>query len=179
MPQKKNPDVAEIHARKSARVIGQPRCRAHAVEGLPMLTTAICRRTRSASSNSADTVRACLRPQWLRCSRHERRTPTCAEATASDPTLLATVCRLSRAVRECRCRGSAPHRREVVARAEKKQRALNQLSLAELQSIDETFSSDVLEIIFSHESDGRRNLIGAPGTAKCANTRTLVVLIIK
>jgi len=45
MPQKKNPDVAELTRGKSARVIGNLVSLLTLLKGLPMTTAAICRRT--------------------------------------------------------------------------------------------------------------------------------------
>ena len=51
-----------------------------------------------------------------------------------------------------------------MALAEKKQRALNELSLGELQSIDKNFAADALETFSLEKAMERRNLTGAPGT---------------
>jgi len=52
----------------------------------------------------------------------------------------------------------------AVALAEKSGKALNELTLAELRSVDKTFSADVMGVFDLKKAMGQRNLIGAPGT---------------
>ena len=52
----------------------------------------------------------------------------------------------------------------VVALAEKTGKPLDQLTLAELQSVDQTFGRDALGVFDLERAMSRRNLTGAPGT---------------
>jgi argininosuccinate lyase len=52
----------------------------------------------------------------------------------------------------------------VVALAEKIGRPLNQLTLAELQTVDQTFARDALGVFNLKTAMAKRNLTGAPGT---------------
>ena len=165
MPQKKNPDVAELTRGKSARVIGNLVALLTLLKGLPMTYNRDLQEDKERIFDSADTVRACLRLMAAMFENTSVNAESCRTA-ASDPTLLATdladyLVRKGRPFREAHHAVGA-----VVALAEKKKRALNQLSLAELQSIDENFSSDVLETFSLAKAMERRNLTGAPGTAE-------------
>jgi argininosuccinate lyase len=165
MPQKKNPDVAELTRGKSARVIGNLVSLLTLLKGLPMTYNRDLQEDKERLFDSADTVRACLRLMAAMFENTSVNADVC-RCAASDPTLLATD------LADYLVRKGMPFRQahhvvgEVVARAEKKQRALNQLSLAELQLVDENFSSDVLEIFSLTKAMERRNLTGAPGTAE-------------
>ena len=56
----------------------------------------------------------------------------------------------------------------VVALAEKSGKPLNQLSLAQLQSVDKKFGRDALKVFNLQSAMARRNLTGAPGTKQLA-----------
>ena len=56
----------------------------------------------------------------------------------------------------------------VVALAEKTGKPLNQLTLAELQSVDKTFGRDALGVFNLKTAMAKRNLTGAPGTKEVA-----------
>jgi argininosuccinate lyase len=51
-----------------------------------------------------------------------------------------------------------------VALAEKRDKPLTRLSLAELQSVDKRFGRDALTVFDLKRAMARRNLVGAPGT---------------
>jgi argininosuccinate lyase len=165
MPQKKNPDVAELTRGKSARVIGNLVALLTLLKGLPMTYNRDLQEDKQRLFDSADTVRACARLMAGMIENTTVNAEACRTA-ASDPTLLATD------LADYLVRKGTPFRQahhvvgEVVALAEKKHRPFNQISLAELQSIDENFSSDVLEVFSLAKAMNRRNLIGAPGTSE-------------
>jgi argininosuccinate lyase len=85
-------------------------------------------------------------------------------AAASDPVLLATD------LADYLVRKGMPFRQahhvvgSVVALAERSEKPLNKLSLAELQSVDKTFGRDALGVFDLKRAMARRNLVGAPGT---------------
>jgi len=56
----------------------------------------------------------------------------------------------------------------VVALAEKTGKPLNQLTLAELQTIDKTLGRDALSVFNLERAMAKRNLTGAPGTKEVA-----------
>ncbi len=163
MPQKKNPDVAELTRGKSARVIGNLVSLLTLLKGLPMTYNRDLQEDKERLFDSADTVRACLRLMAAMCENISVNADAC-RAAASDPTLLATD------LADYLVRKGMPFREAhhvvggVVALAEKKGRALNELSLAELQSVHKSFSADALEAFSLAKAMERRNLTGAPGT---------------
>lgn len=163
MPQKKNPDVAELTRGKSARVIGNLVSLLTLLKGLPMTYNRDLQEDKERLFDSADTVRACLRLMAAMCENISVNADACA-AAASDSTMLATD------LADYLVRKGMPFREAhhvvggVVVLAEKKQRALNELSLGELQSVHKNFSADALETFSLSKAMERRNLTGAPGT---------------
>ena len=89
-------------------------------------------------------------------------------AAASDPALLATD------LADYLVKKGMPFRQAhhvvgaVVALAEKTGKPLNQLTLAELQAVDKTFSRDALGVFNLKTAMAKRNLTGAPGTKEVA-----------
>ena len=163
MPQKKNPDVAELTRGKSARVIGNLVSLLTLLKGLPMTYNRDLQEDKERLFDTADTVRTCVRLMgaMLRNTRVNR--VTCA-AAASDPALLATdladyLVRKGMAFRPAHHAVGA-----VVALAEKTGKPLNQLTLAELQSVDKTFVRAALAVFDLKTAMAKRNLTGAPGT---------------
>jgi argininosuccinate lyase len=163
MPQKKNPDVAELTRGKSARVIGNLMSLLTLLKGLPMTYNRDLQEDKERLFDSADTVRACTRLMAAMLENTSVKADAC-RAAASDPALLATdladyLVRRGMAFRQAHHVVGA-----VVALAEKKNKALNQLSLAELQSVDKQFAKDALETFDLAKAMERRNMTGAPGT---------------
>src|SRR5216117_1656133 len=89
MPQKKNPDVAELTRGKSGRVIGNLVALLTLLKGLPMTYNRDLQEDKERLFDTADTVRAAVRicPQML--DRVQVNARVCS-AAASDPALLAT-----------------------------------------------------------------------------------------
>ena len=163
MPQKKNPDVAELTRGKSARVIGNLVSLLTLLKGLPMTYNRDLQEDKERLFDSAATVRACSRLMAAMLENTTVKADVC-RAAASDPTLLATdladyLVRKGMAFRQAHHVVGA-----VVALSEKTGKALNQLSLKELQAVDKHFAADVLETFDLTKAMERRNLTGAPGT---------------
>ncbi len=163
MPQKKNPDVAELSRGKSARVIGNLVALLTLLKGLPMTYNRDLQEDKERLFDTADTVRATVR-LMAAMLRHTTVSRAACEAAASDPALLATD------LADYLVRKGMPFRQAhhvvgaVVALAEKAGKPLNQLSLAELQSVDKTFGRDALKVFDLRAAMAKRNLVGAPGT---------------
>jgi argininosuccinate lyase len=168
MPQKKNPDVAELTRGKSARVVGNLMALLTLLKGLPMTYNRDLQEDKERLFDSADTVRACVR---LTCAMFENisvNAEVCRLA-AEDPALLATdladyLVQKGMAFRQAHHVVGA-----VVALAEKKKRALNKLTLDELKSVDASFTGEALKIFSLTQAMARRNLTGAPGTREVKN----------
>lgn len=163
MPQKKNPDVAELARGKSARVIGNLMALLTLLKGLPMTYNRDLQEDKERLFDTADTVRATVL-LMAAMLLHTTVNRVACEAAASDPALLATD------LADYLVRKGMPFRQAhhvvgaVVALAEKTGKPLNKLSLAELQSVDKTFGRDALKVFDLPAAMAKRNLVGAPGT---------------
>jgi argininosuccinate lyase len=167
MPQKKNPDVAELIRGKSGRVIGNLVALLTLLKGLPMTYNRDLQEDKERLFDTADTVRACVRLMAAMLRNTKVNKPACL-AAASDPALLATD------LADYLVRKGMPFRQahhvvgSVVALAEESGKPLNKLTLAELQSVDKTFGRDALGVFDLKRAMARRNLVGAPGTKEVA-----------
>jgi argininosuccinate lyase len=167
MPQKKNPDIAELARGKTGRVFGNLISLLTLLKGLPMTYNRDLQEDKEQLFDTADTVRATTRlmAAMLRNTRINR--AACA-AAAGDPALLATD------LADYLVKKGVPFRQAhhvvgaVVALAEKTGKPLNKLTLAELQSVDKTFGRDALGVFNLQRAMARRNLTGAPGTKEVA-----------
>ena len=137
MPQKKNPDIAELARGKSGRVIGNLVALLTLLKGLPMTYNRDLQEDKERLFDTADTVRATTQLMAAMLRNTKVNKPVCACA-AADPALLATD------LADYLVRKGMPFRQAhhavgaVVALAEKIGKPLNRLTLAELQSVDKT-----------------------------------------
>ena len=92
------------------------------------------------------------------------KTSAACAAAANDPLLLATD------LAEYLVKKGMPFRQAhhvvgaVVALAEKSARPLDEITLAEFQSVDKTFGRDVTGVFHLRKAMARRRLTGAPGS---------------
>jgi argininosuccinate lyase len=167
MPQKKNPDVAELIRGKSGRVAGNLVALLMLLKGLPLTYNRDLQEDKERLFDSADTVRACLRLMRAMLPHVTVNRAAC-EAAASDPALLATD------LAEHLVLNGMPFRKAhhvvgaLVALAEKLGKPLNQLTLAEAQSVDPALDRQALATLDLKRSLARRNLPGAPGSKEVA-----------
>jgi len=163
MPQKRNPDVAELARGKAGRVIGNLVALLTILKGLPMTYNRDLQEDKERLFDTADTVRATLRVLAAMLGRCHVRKEACQEAVR-DPLLLATD------LADYLVRKGMPFRRAhhivgaVVALAEKAGRRLDQLTLAELRSVDAGFGADAQRVFDLRRAMRARNAPGAPGT---------------
>jgi len=167
MPQKKNPDIAELTRGKSARVIGNLIALLTLLKGLPMTYNRDLQEDKERLFDTVDTVRASVRLMGAMLKNTKVNRAAC-QAAAADPALLATD------LADYLVRRGMPFREAhhvvgaVVALAESSGKALNQLTLAQLQSVNEKFGRDAMGVFNLKRAMERRNLIGAPGTKEVA-----------
>jgi argininosuccinate lyase len=165
MPQKRNPDVAELTRGKSARVIGNLMALLALLKGLPMTYNRDLQEDKERLFDSADTVRASLRLMASMLRNTTVHEAACREA-AADPQLLATD------LADYLVEKGVPFRQAhhsvgaVVARAETLRLPLDKLPLAELRRIDPRFGPDVAGVFDLAPAMARRRLTGSPGTAE-------------
>jgi argininosuccinate lyase len=172
MPQKKNPDIAELTRGKSGRVFGNLMSLLTLLKGLPMTYNRDLQEDKERLFDTADTVRASTRLMAAMLQNTKINRAACDRA-ASDPALLATdladyLVRKGMAFRQAHHVVGA-----VVTLAEKTGKPLNQLTLAELQSVDPVtgtkfFGRDALGVFNLKTAMAKRNLTGAPGTKEVA-----------
>lgn len=167
MPQKKNPDVAELTRGKSGRVIGNLMALLTLLKGLPMCYNRDLQEDKERLFDTADTVRSTVRvlAGMLRHTRAHR--PACA-AAAADPALLATDLADYLVRRKMPFRAAHHAVGAVVARAEQLGVPLDQVPLSELRAIEPRFGADVRKLFHLQTALDRRNLPGAPGPREVA-----------
>ena len=163
MPQKKNPDIAELTRGKSARVVGNLMALLTLLKGLPMTYNRDLQEDKERLFDTSDTVRATVRIVAAMLRNTAVNAKAC-ETASSDAALLATdladyLVRKGVAFREAHHIVGA-----AVAHAERERKSLDKLTVKELQSMNKAFGEDVREIFDLRKAMARRNLPGAPGT---------------
>jgi len=167
MPQKKNPDVAELTRGKTGRVYGNLMSLLTLLKGLPMTYNRDLQEDKERLFDTADTVRACVRLMSAMLLNTTVNKAACL-AAASDPALLATD------LADYLVQKGMPFRKAhhvvgaVVALAEGSGKPLNKLTLADLQSVDQTLGRDALRVFDLNRAMAKRNVPGAPGTKEVA-----------
>ncbi len=167
MPQKKNPDIAELTRGKSARVIGDLTALLTLVKGLPMTYNRDLQEDKEQLFDAVDTVRATVRIVASMLGNVSVNKQVC-DGASSDSALLATdladyLVRKGVAFRKAHHAVGA-----VVVLAEKGGKQLNEVTLEEFQSVDAHFSADVLEIFQLKKALAKREIPGAPSARQVA-----------
>jgi argininosuccinate lyase len=164
MPQKKNPDVAELARGKTGRVYGHLQGVLTVMKGLPLAYNSDMQEDKEALFDVIDTVKACLRvfaPMLASLTlRPERMRRAASEGfgTATD-------------MADYLAAKGLPFRQahEVVGRIVRhcldQQQNLDDLSLDELRTFSPLFDSDVYETIALEASVDRRQVRGGPARA--------------
>lgn len=165
MPQKKNPDVAELTRGKTGRVIGNLVALLTLLKGLPMTYNRDLQEDKERLFDTVDTVRATVRICAAMLPHISVNRAVCL-AAAKDPALLATD------LADDLVRRGLPFRQAhhavgaVVALAERLGKRLDQLTLTQLRSVERRFDADALKTFDLKRALARRKLTGAPGTAE-------------
>jgi len=163
MPQKRNPDVAELTRGKAGRVIGNLVSLLVLLKGLPMTYNRDLQEDKERLFDSADTARAATRLMTTLLENTTVQAAVC-NAAASDPTLLATD------LADYLVRQGVPFRQAhhivgaVVALAEESGKPLNRLLPEDLRSVDKHFGADALQVFELKHAMSQREITGAPGT---------------
>jgi argininosuccinate lyase len=163
MPQKKNPDIAELARGKSGRVIGNLVSLLTLLKGLPMTYNRDLQEDKERLFDTTDTVRATVR-LCAAMLRNVRVNGGACLAAAQDPALLATD------LADYLVRNGLPFRQahhavgSLVAMSEHLGKPLNEITLREMQSVEKTFGPDALKSFNLQDAMARRTLTGAPGT---------------
>jgi len=167
MPQKKNPDVAELTRGKSGRVIGNLVSLLTTLKGLPMTYNRDMQEDKEPVFDSIDTIRTAL-AVFAAMLREAHANPAACAAAVADPMLLATD------LADYLVNRGIPFRKahEVIGRAValcgEKKCELTQLTLADYQSLSPVFQADVFEMLHVQKSMEARKAIGAPSPQNVA-----------
>lgn len=163
MPQKKNPDLAELTRGKSARVIGNLVSLLTLLKGLPMSYNRDLQEDKERLFDTVDTIRPTLRLCAAMISGTTANREIC-RAAAQDPALLATDLADYLVLKGVPFRQAHHLVGALVRLAEDQGKPLNELSLQQLQSIDKRFGRDALKTFNLQAAMARRKLPGSPGT---------------
>lgn len=162
MPQKRNPDIAELARGKSGRMIGNLVSLLTLLKGLPLTYNRDLQEDKQRLFDSVDTARSTVRLMTGMLKNTSVNASVCA-AAASDPALLATDLADYLVGKGLPFRQAHQIVGSVVALAEKAGKPLNGLTFEELQSVDRRFGGDALKVFDVKEAMARRNILGAPG----------------
>ena len=167
MPQKKNPDVAELTRGKTGRVIGNLVSLLTTLKGLPMTYNRDMQEDKEPVFDSVDTIKTALAVFAAMLDGISANAPACAAAVA-DPMLLATDLADYLVNRGIPFRQAHEVIGKAVALCGQKQCELPQLTLADYQALSPAFTADVFEILTVGKSMLARQAIGAPSPQNVA-----------
>ena len=164
MPQKKNPDVAELTRGKTGRLYGNLISLLTTLKSLPMTYNRDMQEDKEPVFDSVDTIKAALAIFAAMMLEIKVDEPRAAEAV-SDWNLLATD------LADYLVKRGMPFRNahEVIGRAvalcNERQVGFSELTLEEFQLLSSAFHTDVYETLDVKKSIDARTAVGAPSTA--------------
>lgn len=170
MPQKKNPDVAELMRGKTGRVYGALTALLTLIKGLPLTYNRDLQEDKEPFFDADATVRASLR---LMAGMMERMVfvPENMLALLRKGFLNATELADYLAARGMAFRDAHRVVGRAVAYAEKRGAALEELSLEQLQSFSSLIDEDVFAVLDYQQAVQRRNMPGGTGPQAVARQR--------
>ena len=164
MPQKKNPDVAELTRGKTGRLYGNLLSLLTTLKGLPLTYNRDMQEDKEPVFDSVDTIKAALEINAAMLAEVTVNASRAAEAV-SDPMLLATD------LADYLVRAGMPFRQahetigKLVAHCIETGRAFPQLDLAAFQSFSPLFAQDVFQVLDLPRALEARQAPGAPSPA--------------
>jgi argininosuccinate lyase len=167
MPQKKNPDMAELTRGKTGRLYGNLVAILTTLKGLPASYQRDLQEDKGPLFDSVTTVKDALQTFAAMLPQITVHTAQ-MERAAADPNLLATD------LAEYLVQKGMPFREaheavgKLVVRSIAAKRALNNISLLEMQEISPLIEEDVLKVFDVRASLAKRTMIGAPSPANVA-----------
>ncbi len=167
MPQKKNPDVAELTRGKTGRVIGNLVALLTTLKGLPMTYNRDMQEDKEPVFDSVDTIKTALAVFAAMLGGISANAPACAAAVA-DPMLLATDLADYLVNRGIPFRKAHEVIGKAVALCAQMHCELPHLTLADYQSLSPAFAADVFAILTVEKSMSARQAIGAPSPQNVA-----------
>jgi len=162
MPQKKNPDVAELSRGKTGKVFGNLIAVLTLMKGLPMSYNRDMQEDKIPLFESVDTLKACLKIFEKMLPAIKVNTGTMLRATSTG-FLNATDMADYLAVRGMPFRDAHACVGKAVAFALEKKKELHELTHEELKSFSSMINNDIFDILSPEQMIERRNIYG--GTA--------------
>ncbi len=161
MPQKKNPDVAELTRGKTGRLYGNLVSLLTTLKGLPMTYNRDLQEDKEAVFDSADTVKSAL-AVFAAMLDEARADEAAMKSAASDPLLLATDVADYLVLRGVPFRHAHEIVGKLVALAARREVPLDRLPLADFRAASDAIGEDVLAIFDLRRALEARRGIGAP-----------------
>ncbi len=164
MPQKKNPDIAELIRGKTGRVYGALTSILTTMKGLPLAYNKDMQEDKELTFDAIDTVKGCItlfRDMLATTTFHKDNMHTSASGGFTNATDAADYL-VNHGVPFRDAHGIIG---QLVLLCLEKNCSLDDLSLADYQSISPVFRSDIYDAIALSTCVDKRNTIGAPGTA--------------
>jgi argininosuccinate lyase len=162
MPQKKNPDIAELIRGKTGRVYGDLMGLLTMMKGIPLAYDKDIQEDKEASFDAIDTVSGCIRLMTGQLATIKFITPVMNESAAKGFTN-ATDLADYLVGKGVPFRDAHSYVGRIVLLCIDKDCAIDDLSLEELRGICPSFEEDVYEAISIKTCIDRRNTKGAPG----------------
>jgi len=168
MPQKKNPDVAELTRGKSGRLIGNLMSLLTIIKGLPMTYNRDLQEDKEPLFDSLDTIKLALEVfAEMVCGMDVNRPR--AAAAAADPMLLATDLADYLVLHAVPFRQAHEVIGKLVAHCIETKRSFPELTLEEFRSFSEAFEADVFAVLEMDTALAARKGIGAPSPENVKN----------
>ncbi len=164
MPQKKNPDMAELVRGKTGRVYGALMSILTTMKGLPLAYNKDMQEDKELTFDALDTVKSCL-PVFTDMIRTMRFRKNQMESSAKNGFTNATDAADYLVNHGVPFRDAHGIVGQLVLTCIEKNIALDQLSLEEFQAISPVFESDIYDAISLKTCVEKRLTIGAPGKA--------------
>ncbi len=164
MPQKKNPDIAELVRGKTGRVYGALNALLVTMKGLPLAYNKDMQEDKETAFDAMDTVRSCIRLFTGMLSTMRFRKDVMARSARRGFTNATDAA-------DYLVRKGVPFRDahgiigRIVVDCVVRQIAIDELTLAELQTYSPAFEEDIYEALSMEACVSRRLTAGAPGRA--------------
>ena len=165
MPQKKNPDAAELVRGKTGRVYGDLMALLTVMKGIPLAYNKDMQEDKEALFDAVDTVKGCLmifRPMLATLKINKDTMRQKAEGGFINATDAADYL----AERGVPFREAHAIIGNLVLDSERKGKALKELTIDEWKSYSDVFGDDIYEFIAIENSVKRRDIPGAPAPAQ-------------
>ena len=178
MPQKKNPDIAELARGKAGRTYGDLMSLLSMMKGLPLAYDKDMQEDKEAVFDAVDNVRITLevfRDMYATCTVNKDR----LRRSAALGYINATDCADYLVRKGLAFRDAYKIVGAMVGKAVKEHRALEELTLDELKEFSERFDGDVYDSLNLDNCVSRRSVIGGPGRESVRYQLDMIDAVIK